>query len=72
MTKVVKYLKALIDSNSKESSKRFLALYTMLFLVTFAVLKYTNSNNLVMVLAQLLSFVIAVLGVATWQKIKGK
>jgi len=70
MTKIVKYLKALIESDSKESSKRFLALYTVLCLVTYAVLRYTNKDNLSLVLAELLSFTVGTLGIAAWQKFK--
>lgn len=70
MTRIVKYLKALIESDSKESSKRFLALYTVLCLVTYAVLRYTNKDNLSLVLAELLSFTVGTLGIAAWQRFK--
>jgi len=72
MPKIVKYLKALIESNSKESSKRFLALYTVLCLATYAVVGFTSKDNVVLVIAELLSFVVGVLGITAWQKIKNK
>lgn len=70
MRKIIKYLRALIESDTKESSKRFLALYTVLCLVTYAVVRFTNKENIVLVLAELLSFAIGVLGITAWQKIK--
>tara|TARA_R110000822_G_scaffold290366_1_gene412417 strand:- start:110 stop:328 length:219 start_codon:yes stop_codon:yes gene_type:complete len=70
MTKLIRYLKALIENDSKESSKRFLALYTVLCLATYAVVGFTNKENVVLVIAELLSFAIGVLGITAWQKIK--
>ena len=55
------YIKKLIRSNSPESSKRFLAIYTVLLLATYAVIRYTNSENLTTVLAELLGFVLALI-----------
>jgi len=57
------YIKKLIRSNSPESSKRFLAIYTVLLLATYAVIRYTNSENLTTVLAELLGFVLALMGI---------
>ena len=69
---MINYLKNLIKSNTNESSKRFLSLYVVLFLVSYVVIRYTNSDNLVLVLIQLLSFVVGTLGIATYQQIKNK
>lgn len=63
------YIKKLIRSNSPESSKRFLAIYTVLLLATYAVIRYTNSENLTTVLAELLGFVLALMGIASYQNI---
>jgi len=63
------YIKKLIRSNSPESSKRFLAIYTVLFLATYAVIRYVNSENLTTVLAEVLGFVLALMGIASYQNI---
>lgn len=64
------YFDKLINAESKESSKRFLALFTMLLVavvVGFAVWKH---ENLITVLSILLSFVLALMGIASWQSYK--
>ena len=69
--KAIIYIKKLINRRSNESSKRFMALFTM-GLITYATLRYTNSENLVLVLAELLGFVLVLMGVAVWENIKRK
>ena len=63
------YIKKLIRSNSPESSKRFLAIYTVLFLATYAVIRYVNSEYLTTVLAKLLGLILALMGIASYQNI---
>ena len=69
MSRFIAYIKKLIESDSKESSKRFIAIYTMI-LITFVVLTYTTTKNVEIVLGQLLGFVLVLCGVAVWQSIK--
>jgi uncharacterized membrane protein HdeD (DUF308 family) len=68
---MIKYLRKLILSDSKESSKRFIALYSMI-LVTFIVVVFTNSTNNVIVLTTLCGFVLTLVGVSAWQAVKTK
>ena len=69
--KIVKYLRKLIEVDSIESSKRFMALSTMI-LIFYGVLRFTNSDNLEYVLAELLGFILVLCGVAVWEKIGRK
>lgn len=69
LTKISKYLKSLINADTKESSKRFIALFTML-LSTYVVVAFTNKSNAVQVLGELLLFVLVLLGLAVWQSRK--
>jgi len=69
--KVWNYIKKLIQSDSLESSKRAIALFTVL-LITYTVALFTNHNNATTVLSILCSFVLALVGVAAWQQIKNK
>tara|TARA_R110000764_G_scaffold36200_3_gene80893 strand:+ start:203 stop:433 length:231 start_codon:yes stop_codon:yes gene_type:complete len=69
--KIVKYLRKLIETDSIESSKRFMSLSTMI-LIFYGVLRFTNSENLEYVLAELLGFILVLCGVAVWEKIGRK
>ncbi|NRA92818.1 MAG: hypothetical protein HRU26_09055 [Psychroserpens sp.] len=71
MKKVLSYIKKLINSDSQESSKRVIALFCVL-LVTYVVVRFTNVDNVVMILSTLLGFILALTGVSTWQSIKKK
>lgn len=66
------FFRKLIQSDSAESSKRFLAVYCTLFLVTFLILKFSNEENVELILGEILSFILVLFGVATWQKIAEK
>ena len=59
----------IIKSKTPESSKRLLALLTFL-LIAFITIAYTSKNNIIQVLTILTSFVLALLAVATYEKIK--
>jgi len=65
MKNILKYIKRLILSDSRESSKRAIMLYTML-LITFVVVVFTTVSNAIIILTTLCSFVLALAGVATW------
>ncbi len=69
MKRIIGYIKRLILSDSKESSKRFIMLYTML-LISYVVIACTTPLNMVMVLTTLCGFVLALAGVATWHNYK--
>ena len=62
----VKYLGKLIQADSKESSKRFLALYATLGLMTYVIIGYTNIGNAVYMLGTLCSFVLALAGIGAF------
>ena len=65
----LKYIKKLILSDSRESSKRFIMLYSML-LCTFVVAFSTNTSNAAAILSMLLGFTLTLAGVASWQNVK--
>lgn len=66
--KTISFLINLIRTETPESSKRFLAIYTTLFLQTFVVLKYTTTENSTWMLMELVGFVLVLVGVATWER----
>ena len=66
----INFLYKLTLGGSKESSKRFIALYVGIFLITYIVLRFTNHKNLEIVLAELIAFVLALLGIAAYEGIK--
>jgi hypothetical protein len=66
---MIKYLKQLIANNTKESSKRFIAVFTAVGLVALAFI-YTNSSNIVTVLTILTTYVLALIGVTVYDKLK--
>tara|TARA_R110000744_G_scaffold97622_2_gene188622 strand:+ start:2465 stop:2683 length:219 start_codon:yes stop_codon:yes gene_type:complete len=69
MRRFIAYLRKLIESRSKESSKRFIALMIMP-LVYYAVLRYTNEDNVHLILVELLGFILVLCGVAVYENIK--
>lgn len=69
--RLINYIKRLILSDSKESSKRFVTMYSLL-LITFVVVFYTNRINSVLVLTTLCTFVLALCGVSVYETIKKK
>lgn len=69
--KLIRYIKKLIEKHSNESSKRFIAL-VVTCLVIYATIRYTTAENIVLVLVELLSFILVLLGVASWENLKSK
>jgi len=67
----IEYLRKLTLGGNQESSKRFIALYTVIVLITVPVMKYTDHSNLAIVLGILTGFVSALLTVAAYESIKG-
>lgn len=68
---VLSYIKKLIEKKANESSKRFIAL-TITVLVIYATLRFTTTDNIVLILGELLSFILVLMGVAVWENTKNK
>lgn len=67
--KVFAYIKKLISNKSNESSKRFVAL-SITILVYYGTIRFANSQNIVLILGELLTFILVIFGVASWETIK--
>jgi uncharacterized membrane protein YadS len=67
-TDFLAYLSNLGKSETKESSKRSLAIYATIVLGSYVVFRFTNKENMEFVLGELLTFALALLGVTTWEK----
>lgn len=67
--KVFNYIKKLINNKSSESSKRFVSLSVTL-LVYYVTIRYANKDNIVLILGELLTFILVLFGVASWETIK--
>lgn len=65
------YFRRLTLGGNKESSKRFLALYIGVFLITYVVLKFTNATNMEMVLGELIALVVTLVGITSYENHKG-
>ena len=61
------FLAGIIRSDSKESHKRVISIYSVVVLVTFVVIKWTDEENSVKVLDALLFFVGGLVGLAVTQ-----
>ena len=68
--KLIEFLRKLTLGGSRESSKRFIALFAMM-LVTYIVCRFTNADNIELILAELLTFIATLLGIATYESVKG-
>jgi len=71
MNQIISFFGKLMQGNSKESSKRFMALFTMI-LAAYVVIRFADSKNCEVILAELLSFILVLSGVASWQNIRQK
>lgn len=69
MKNILKYIKSLILSDSKESSKRFIMLVITLLIVGVTI-AFTTVATLPAILITLCGFVLALAGVASWQSNK--
>ena len=65
--KFFNFLAGIIRSDGKESHKRVISIYSIVVLVTFVVLKWTDKDNSVNVLNALLFFVGGLVGLAVTQ-----
>ena len=68
--KLIEYLRKLTLGGNRESSKRFIALFTMA-IVTYIVCRFTNADNVELILAELLAFITTLLGIAAYESVKG-
>ena len=71
MQKLIEYFRRLTLGGNKESSKRFIALYATAFLMTYIVMRFTDSENVAIILGELIAFVLTLLGIASYETIKG-
>lgn len=62
------YINNIGKENTDESSKRALALYCVIILATYVVVRFTDKNNMEIVLAQLLSAAFGFLGITAFEK----
>jgi hypothetical protein len=68
LKRLIEYFKSLTYGTSKESSKRFIALYVGVVLISYIVFVFTRPSNVEMVLGELVAFVCVLLGVAAWER----
>lgn len=71
MQQLIEYFRRLTLGGNKESSKRFIALYIGVILITYVVLRFADSNNIEIILGELIAFVLTLLGIASYETIKG-
>jgi len=67
------FFKQILSADSDKSSKRFIAIWSMLivsFIVGFSAFKGYGSSFWESILYAFLSFILALLGVATWQAVR--
>ncbi len=69
--KIINYIKKLIEKQSNESSKRFIAL-SITLLIFYATLRFANEKNIVIILSELIGFILVLMGVSVWENIKRK
>lgn len=72
MRKVIEYLTNLTKSTSEQSSKRFIALYVILVLVSVSTFRFTDAGNFELVLVEFLGFVGLLLGIGSWQNVQDR
>lgn len=68
--RLIEYFRKLTLGGTRESSKRFIALFTMM-IVTYIVCRFTNADNVELILAELLTFITTLLGIAAYESVKG-
>jgi len=69
---MLEFLKKIIQSDSKESSKRLIAVWAMTLASIVVLICIYKQVDLVTLLSLLLTFVLSISGVATYQSIKNK
>ena len=71
MKKIWQYLDKIIKSNTNESSKRFIAVVSLFFLIVQSFV-FTTQHNWTTTLGMWLSFILTLLGFAVYEKLKSK
>lgn len=69
---MISYMKKIVDGGTKESSKRFIAIWTMILVTIVVLVGMIVTGSYIAMLYTLLSFTGAVIGVSTWENIKNK
>tara|TARA_R110001632_G_scaffold62542_1_gene150149 strand:+ start:822 stop:1040 length:219 start_codon:yes stop_codon:yes gene_type:complete len=64
-----RYIGRLINSETNESSKRLIALAVTVLSIYVAV-RYTDRQNVEVILVEILSFILVLSGVSVWEKVK--
>lgn len=67
---MLKYLKKIIDGGTKESSKRFIAIWSMVLVTIVVIVGMIVTGSYIAMLYTLLSFIGAIIGISTWETIK--
>ena len=70
MKRIWSFINNLVNANSQESSKRFVALYVVIILVSWMIFVYTDKHNVELILVELLGFAMMLFGVASWQDVR--
>ncbi len=68
MKKLYTFISNLSKKGAEESSKRFIALYVTIVLITFVVFRYTDKSNVLLILVELIGLVVSLVTVASWEK----
>lgn len=72
MKQLFGWFSRLIKMDSSESSKRFLAIFSIIVFVTYLVFRFSDHSNVEIILGEILSFVLVLFGVAAWQNQRPK
>lgn len=72
MRQIFNWFSRLIKMDSSESSKRFLAIFSIIVFVTYLVFRFSDHSNVEIILGEILSFVLVLFGVAAWQNQRPK
>jgi len=63
---MIKFFSNLMRTNTQESSKRFVALMSVI-VVFILIFLYTDKTNAELIIGEILSFILVLFGVATWE-----
>ena len=66
MKTMIKFFSNLMRTNTQESSKRFVALMSVI-VVFILIFLYTDKTNAELIIGEILSFILVLFGVATWE-----
>lgn len=72
MKRIIQFFASLVRSGSQESSKRFLALYSGIILISYLVFTFSSSENVEYILGEIIFFVLVLVGAAVYQATKNR